>query len=367
MKKFVCLLSLVLFVGLLSACGYTDEEINQMEEWKESGIDKASYYIKDKYGAEFKVDNAEVEKEDPGPVPDFFPDYTSNVVVNGTVNGKACKVFTDASSKYLNDCYDNYQQQEIVKDVEECVYSIYNVTPNSINVYYCDYYYGEEDSNGMINAYYDGNISNFLSEKKFDTMSIEVVYQDLLTLSDIESKISLFENINFYAINYKNGVSFTNMNGTDHTYFVNILNRLVYIKDFYFSSGSEEFQGYHKPDVKQHENFLYVNRVEATPEFNFTWDNSEYVDENGWNTDYASYKRVSDIYRTPEFDAETFYYLSKINNYSDSKEYVVCIKYVKDGETKYVRSYNPTIDDNFLIFNNYYGNGYWFIAEEIEN
>lgn len=372
MKKWLILLSLVLFVGVLSACGYTEEEITQRDAWIEAGCKKASYYIKTKYGSNLKITNATSETIDTGPIPDFSPDYTTNIIIQGELKGKEITVYVDAEDNVLNDCYDNFQQEEIVSDIEACVNDLYGKSPTRLEIEYYDWCGGrEKDDNGMINALYDGDINSFLSEKRCDWIEVLAVYEDLDSLSDLETRLGVLNNTVFNAVNYKSGSNFSNSVGTDDIYFVNLLNRLPYIKDFYISQDTEEFKGYHKPDLKGYQDvFLYSNRVAETPEFDFTWNSSEIVDESNWESESCKIKRVSDVYRTPEYFVEIYYYLSQIRNYSSSKEYIICIKYVKDGEIKYSKSYHPTVVNNtFLNFNNLWGkydsDGYWFIAERL--
>ena len=67
------MLATMLPVFLLAACGYTDEEKQQMAQYEAQGKTNAINYIQDKYGIEATVLEVVCEKLDSGPIPDFSP------------------------------------------------------------------------------------------------------------------------------------------------------------------------------------------------------------------------------------------------------------------------------------------------------
>ena len=80
MRKITCYLFLILIMLTVTGCGYTREEKKAMKRYEKQGRENAKNYIKEKYGFDAVIKKLTCETCNSGPVPDFSPSPTGNVL-----------------------------------------------------------------------------------------------------------------------------------------------------------------------------------------------------------------------------------------------------------------------------------------------
>ena len=126
-KKWLLILSMLTCSLSLSACAhYTEEELQLMEEYEKTGEENAIAYIEEKYdftptvldvdcvtmGHEFDIDFT------PPPTGDVF------VKMQDDKSEEEFWVYVTGKEPSLEDCYDNYQHEEIDTAIEEQLESL---------------------------------------------------------------------------------------------------------------------------------------------------------------------------------------------------------------------------------------------------
>lgn len=352
MKKLIILLTLITLLLSLSSCGYTIGERTEKERWEREGTQKAADHIESKYGEKLENVKAEAIKEEMSLLPELSPSYTTRIKITGEINGDPCTVITDVETPET-ECYDNFQKNEIEKDLKTLLYETYNEKPKKLKITYTDIWIAGES--GFINERYDGNIAKFIKDE-VTSIEIDACYEELKSINKITESI-LSTNTEINITSFKKNTERTIIENYDSTDLVSILNNLPYIKEFYLTDAIDEFSGYHKLDMKKFDDFLYCNRAEKTPSINF-----EILEARSLEG-IAGQEIVSKIYTSPPESVEIYFPLSSIKNYSVDENYCICIIHTKGGSLEHTEI-TPRTDMNYLSFNHRYDNGYWFIAKE---
>lgn len=197
----------MLFLCLsLTGCGYTFEEMQDMEQYKKQGEINALNYIKEKYGFDAKVVKVVCEKTDGGG--DFSPPLSGSVFVTFRKDDKEFLVYI-AGDEVTNTGFDNYQYEDIKSVLEEDLHTITNLPAEEIFIAYGrhkEYQLNQNSKNGMITTYFDGdNLKEVLADER-PAVVVSYINQDM---ADIDAE----------AVKEKTGVDdflFVDYDSRDH-------------------------------------------------------------------------------------------------------------------------------------------------------
>lgn len=329
MKKiFLTILSLILVLGL-TGC-YSEEEVAQMKDWEANGISLLSEHLENKYGlTDVEFEDTKVHKIDPGPIPDFSPDYVPYVSTYFVVDGIRYFAAVEVEYNSLDHCYDNYEHELIINEFEKYIKSAIGENKYSIDLEIFDdiesefYVYNNPD-------YYDGGYD--LVNKKFTTIEEFVKYAwdgennwtkinggayvnglDEIIISD-ENQAIMSNFSDFKVVNFKDFEASMYFVGSEYA---KIENHIQNITDYYqFGKYLEymndryaynEFVGYQKVDIKENEYFKYWNK---------SGEELKIADSQ------FDIEHICDFY---EFSPNTVVYLSpeKLENLDDGQIYIV--------------------------------------------
>lgn len=122
MKKIVKFSFLFIIILIITGCRYTKEELKEFSEIEEKAEKNAIEYLNDKYGFIPKILSTEAEKRSNPVVIDFTPPPTGRAIVQCEYNSTKFKVYINGDSDKI-DGFDDYQKDEVIKQVEEYIQS----------------------------------------------------------------------------------------------------------------------------------------------------------------------------------------------------------------------------------------------------
>lgn len=165
MRKITCYLFLILIMLTVTGCGYTREEKKAMKRYEKQGRENAKNYIKEKYGFDATIKKLTCETYNSGPVPDFSPSPTGNVFVKMNYHGEDFSVVISGENTNT-DGIDNYQLKKIATALKQELYEITGFHADGVYVSYGEYGSTNEEKNGMIHTFYDGeNLAEILQNE----------------------------------------------------------------------------------------------------------------------------------------------------------------------------------------------------------
>ncbi|MBE5866005.1 MAG: hypothetical protein E7292_07320 [Lachnospiraceae bacterium] len=178
LKRICRVLATMLPVFLLAACGYTDEEKQQMAQYEAQGQTNAINYIQDKYGIEATVLEVVCEKLDSGPVPDFSPAPTGDVCVTLQQGQREFKVII-AGDEVTKEGIDNYQLADIEDALEQKIYEITGLPSEELFVCFGEYQTMKDNKNGMIATCFDGDNLAEILDGQSPAVVVSYINQDV--------------------------------------------------------------------------------------------------------------------------------------------------------------------------------------------
>lgn len=348
MQKIKKLVPLLICLLTLTACGYTAEEKLKMSNYKRIGEKNAISYIKEKYDFTPSVVSSQCATYNSSPVLDFSPGPTGYVYVklSDKKRDKEFWVYTTGQESNSQECWDNYQHEEIEAAIEQQVEALLGVDTEHIDLAYgrfddigrtakSDAELGKKY--GLLRDYYDGTnlaevLSNAEANKLLACMVDEDYIPDLLgrtpgelleagtyegSLEKEDELVQIFgENMEYLFVNLKDAEAYesTHQEGCVSTVIKHPLNSTMedyyfYIKDQYYIEFSPReksiFTEYEKYEVKQFADFYYITR--GGTYCNFIDAEAETDPAGEWNGyGFINAKRVYNAYRV-DTDAERVY------------------------------------------------------------
>ena len=333
-KKWLLILSMLICSLSLSACAhYTEEELQLMEEYEKTGEENAIAYIEEKYdftptvldvdcvtmGHEFDIDFT------PPPTGDVF------VKMQDDKSEEEFWVYATGKEPSLEDCYDNYQHEEIDTTIEEQLENLFGVEIQHLELAYGEIWNKSENVDGkisnfkeygLVHNYFDGeNLPEVLNDTYKSTivacivseeyipdlidcsigaLTEQAIYEGAPTSDDQLMQI-IGENTKCTIINYNNKEACDlahEKNGNPHeSYF--------FIKDEYCLIGNERTSNhrseYASYEVKKFEDFYYIQK-------GGTYCNFEKVEDllsaSSWNG--RGFKNAKKVYDEYAIDTDAF-------------------------------------------------------------
>lgn len=189
MRKITCCLLLIFIMAAVTGCGYTIEEKKEMKRYEKQGRENAENYIKEKYGFNAEIKDLTCEKYNSGAVPDFSPSPTGNVFVKMKYQGEEFSVFISGEKKNT-DGIDNYQLPEITTALKQELDGIAGYHAESVYVCYGENGSVNDEKNGMIHTFYDGeNLAEILQDESSQMIVSYVDYPvDQIPVSEVSLK-----------------------------------------------------------------------------------------------------------------------------------------------------------------------------------
>ena len=327
------------------------------EEYEIIGKNYIQKTLKDKYGLDFEVYNINV-KESKGSLWNISSGkYIPSMSAKASCGDIKIDIF--ASIREGDEiCYDNYQKEEILKDFNNYILSLYKTKPTLIwaNIFVDIDKFSEND--GMNKIKYDGNIVNYLKSKNKE-IDLLLVYEEDVDINNINDSISfLFNTVNkLYVLTSSN---FSNENANKLMSNNKIDHFLPYIKNFICLTN--EKISFEENNLKEDTYFYYKGTNEA---FNSLCLKNVNIHIDMWR-DYIDYlDEYSRISKWFWAEPNSTYYLKSefLKDYSMLKEYYVFSKF-KNENGGYVLSYEKidNLYSDYIVFES--TNEGWFMICE---
>ncbi len=183
-KYRICLIALMAFVTmLLAGCGNSMAEKAEMRKYEATATDNAIKYVQKKYGFEAEVKDTQLEKADPGCVPQFKFVPTGYAYVKVLTEDKEFNVYITGEEE-STEGYDDYQSQLITDAFLSYVKKSTGVSPKAATIRY-----GRDNQDATITNlteyYYDGtNFDDILQKESFSGV---LEYVDGIQLSQLNT------------------------------------------------------------------------------------------------------------------------------------------------------------------------------------
>ena len=196
MKKIIYSIVCLLLLLVITGCGLSEEEKQKRESYFSQAKENAVKYIQSKYGFTPEIGTTKCTFDNSD---NFSSSCNEEIIVNAKYNDKWFEVLIDGSNS-TNKGYDNYQFEQISKDILDIISNDFGM-PYKYNFYY-GYDYHEYE--GMIDTYYSGNnLKEIIGTKYFGAILKYVDednFENLQTRLE-NTKYSIFNRL--YIINYK--------------------------------------------------------------------------------------------------------------------------------------------------------------------
>ncbi len=285
-KSYICLIVVSILLIIVTGCGYSKEEKEDMEKLKTQASLNALNYIKNKYNFSAKVISTEIEKEDTGPVINFQPKPTKYVFVNCEYNKKSFQVYIRGDEVTI-DGVDNYQFMEIKNDIIKLINSKTGLEAYSSNIKYGKI---ASNPNGLIKELYTKNNLNEIINNGSNNFKILVSYINGKNLEFIK-KNNLFKDIKnaiIFLVNFHDRKSYEAFKKQNYSEDIDALKEgAVNIESAYVLYNSEY---YYKFDMKKIDNINYYYDGEAYKNFKLSITSISDV------TNVSDYKKVTQIF-----------------------------------------------------------------------
>lgn len=156
LKRYCRVVATILLVMMTFAGCYSAEEKEQAKTYEKQGTRNAVAYIKEKYGFEAKVTDAECERAG-----DFDPAPGEAVFVTMEWEGKTFTVQIDGDCE-TTEGFDNYQQEEIADSLEGMLEELTGLSQEEVFVFYGECRGTdtlEDNRNGLVAPFFNGENS----------------------------------------------------------------------------------------------------------------------------------------------------------------------------------------------------------------
>lgn len=344
MYKTIKLLLLLSCVLLFTGCSYSEEELQQMEQYMSQAKENAIKYIQNKYGFQANIIDTKTEKYNSGPVPDFTPPPTGNVFVEMEYkNIDFCVYIT--GKKESTEGLDNYQLKDISQDI---LLRIQNQIPSL--PYRYSIYYGNHNRlnnlkyNGLIDDYYDGNNLNNIQEKNDMKVVCEYIQDvDFHTINNNELLFNKAIFIQYYSLEAFHNVSAHHYNILGSPIGKDIYKNAPYINQAYIIDHSQE--QHIKPSLHEY-NGIYFSSFEDNET---TTIEETFVDDASLRDGHGAKDatQLSKGYSIQTNANLVYLYIPthKIKNFNNYERVIVAIQYIYNGNQSYKTNISYIIGD----------------------
>ncbi|MCR5415773.1 MAG: hypothetical protein K6E79_03125 [Pseudobutyrivibrio sp.] len=155
--RLVSLIMLIAFI--LIGCSLSPESQIANQEYRRQGKKNALEYIQEKYGFSPEVLEVKEQYDEPGIVPEFFPDSNGMVKVDMEYEGKEFWVRIPGDSE-SDDGIDTYEKDEILAAMEQHLKELY---PEIVDVKFPSM---DNDYAGFDTKYDGGNLGEFFTDEQ---------------------------------------------------------------------------------------------------------------------------------------------------------------------------------------------------------
>lgn len=354
-KKIILLIIAILSIGL-TACGYTREEKERMEEYKKQAEKNAIAYIEEKYHFTPTIEKLICDHIDPSPIPDFTPAPSGDVYVTANDGKRSFYIFI-TGTKESTSGKDNYQADIIKNDIEKYFDNVVKIEKKSISVSYGEY----RKSDNKIPEYYDHtNLPELIEKYKFKII-IEYVDEtfdeldDMWTNPSMKETVQLLENADIMLVSYRDEQAYESAKG--HDYIINENPGLSNYEDLYIICVNEvakiinhEIQHTEYPVEKIDDISYYVTddytlnvqKEDNNIDFSIKFSSFKYKCEKTYNT----HSLISSAEKVLIFIPN-----DKIQHKKPEKNFFG-IQYTENNEIKYKRLYGGTFGSyKYIIIN----------------
>ncbi len=357
MKKIIKYVLLLIIVLTVTSCGYTKEEEIEFKEIEIRARENAIEYLNDKYGFIPKILSTEAEKRSNPVVIDFTPPPTGRAIVQCEYNSTKFKVYINGDSDKI-DGFDDYQKDEVIKQVEEYIQSKTGMEAYKSSIKYManmnyEYEYLVKD------LYEKDKIEEFIKNNNFKII-VEYINQKNLEYVKQQNLFNL-DKTDMLLVNYNSISNYEQAKRFDDN-FDNIKGRLnqnaLYIESAYLLSNfiDHSTSDYYKFNIKEIDDIIYFNS-QSDVNGDMTLSKDSIVDINKLldSDSCKNLKQESDVYK-----------VNWINNNGNNKpEFYIFIK-KKDFEKYKNKNIYLGIecDNNYQLHNffvevgDYYYNSY---------
>lgn len=353
-KYLVVFLLLLMILGV-SACGYTAEEKEQMENYRKTAEENAVLYIEDKYGFSPEILSSKCDTYDQSPIPDFSPPPTGNVYVELQDNkeNRIFWVFASGEKSGTEECLDNYQYEVIEETVLGQMSNLLGIEIEHIDLAYGKYCgqkrrihtVGEPGKDyGLVHDYFDGtNLSEVFQNAEYSNMIVCMVIDagitDLLNhpkgelgedgkyTGSITGNDELIQNFGTHLkclfVNYADEEAYesAHVKGCVSSTAKSDLNYdmedyYIFIREQYYicsDSSEENFETeYCRYEIQQYEDFYYI--AQGGTYCRFEKADADMHPASEWNgRGFINAKKVYEAYRV-ESDAKRIYLFIPMND-----------------------------------------------------
>lgn len=254
-KKIFYGLICMLFIFVIAGCGYSKEKKEHIEKLKKQGRENAINYIKEKYGFEPKIMSSKTESmADPGGITSHL---TGKVFIECEYKSKKFAIYIDGEQK-TTDGMDDYQKDEITKDIENYIISKIELKPYKISVEY-----STNGKTGMLRKFYTKDNIKEIADDSYIVVTVEYINEKSLRFIKDNNVFydGLPYTINF--INYKS-VGDRDISNISLSYSgleKSLKENALYIKDACVSNGFGN--KYYKFNLKQIDDIYYYVEYES--------------------------------------------------------------------------------------------------------
>lgn len=262
MKTFIKTIAILIFsILLLAGCGYSEEEKALMAQYEKTGNVNAVKYIETKYGFTPEIEKTTILKVPSGPVPDFAPPPTGDVIVNMKYKDREFRVKITGKD-ISTDGSDDYQKSEITDAFKNLVMKELGINVASIDVIYFDDCLIKERFTGLDAFLLDikDNYDVSIIVKTCDDIKEELMYLfdynpvELLVLSCKDSNgIEELSKID-YLKSFKYHQNFSNAEALDNKLF----EYSIFMKGYVFRKNNGEIYSRHYELIKATDEVYFV-------------------------------------------------------------------------------------------------------------
>lgn len=299
-KKWMFLVGTCTMLLGLSACGYTEEEMETMTAHEDNAEKNAIAYVEQKYGFTPRIVDVEYDTIDSEFEIELTPKMSgfAFIEVQDTEADKNFWVYSKITEENTENCWDNYQYQEIETAIEKQLEEQLGVDTKHIDLCYgeldCGRKIGDnkkaDKKYGLVHGYFDGsNLAEVLENAENNKMLACIVEDsyipDLLGClvgdtmeygcytrrADDDLLVQCFgKNLDCLIVNYKDEESMrlahiqgdvTDVtNGTDLNYGMESM--YLYMKDHFYltwrGQDKKVYSNYCKCEAKEVDGFYYI-------------------------------------------------------------------------------------------------------------
>lgn len=349
MRKITCYLFLILIMLTVTGCGYTREEKKEMKRYEKQGRENAKNYIKEKYGFDAAIKKLTCETYNSGPVPDFSPSPTGNVFVKMNYHGEDFSVVISGENTNT-DGIDNYQLKKITTALKQELYEITGFHADGVYVSYGEYGSTNEEKNGMIHTFYDGeNLAEILQDESPRTVVSYVNHPvDQIPVSEVSWKTGVNTML---LVDYESQEAYQSIrqpyyNLTGWPIENGIEDQLYQVNGYRVVNAGED--NYMKCEKKIQDDIILITEK---PEERVDLEKSVLDSPDNWNGNgFIDAKQVADAYDVETGSAKVYVYfpVEKLNTKDvDSAQLVKQYQY--QGRTCYDNIISSVTDDGRYI------------------